>query len=135
MNFHLLVRCSLKRGPGSKSAEIYFSVLYARSTRLGVPASLSRSPGDGGRASFEQIAADNTKVVIRRMGESGPTIGLTECVYAGHVRLQTLVDLDEAAFVDFDPRVLEAELLDVRRAVRRHQQMRSAQRPLALAGF
>src|SRR6516164_745928 len=94
-----------------------------------------QAPGGGARASLEQIAADNTEVVICHMGESGPTISLTERVYAGHVRLQTLVDLDEAAFVDFDPRVLEGELLDVRRAARRHQQMRSAQRPLVLAGL
>src|SRR6516225_11127544 len=69
------------------------------------------------------------------MGDSRPTIDLTERVYAGHVRLQTLVNLDEAAFVDFDPCVLEAKSLDVRRAARRHQQVRSVQRPLALAGL
>src|SRR6516162_8358010 len=94
-----------------------------------------RTPGDGGRGSFEQIAADDTEIVIRHMGESGSTIDLTERIYAGYVRLQTLVDLDEAAFVDFDPRALEDESLDVRRAPRRHQQMRSAQRPFALAGL
>src|SRR5689334_3466648 len=51
-----------------------------------------QAPSGGGGVSFEQIAADNTEIVIRHMGESGATIDLTEGVYAGHVCLQTLVD-------------------------------------------
>ena len=68
------------------------------------------------------------------MGKLRPTVDIAERVEAGHVRFQPLVDVDEAFLIGLDAGRSQVQVVGIRRAADRDQQMRAADRLIAVHG-
>src|SRR6516162_7148632 len=82
-----------------------------------------------GRAALlvvEQVGRDDFVIIVRRMREGTFAVAITERPDARYGGAQLIVDLNVTALVDSDARLVETEIVGVRAAPYRQQQVRTS---------
>ena len=83
---------------------------------------------DPARLTVEKVGGDDLVVVVGRVRERAAAVAVAERPDRGHARAELVVDLHVAAVVDRDARALEAEVVRVRDAAGREEEVRAGDR-------
>ena len=102
------------RAPADRIAHLRLGQPDAAERRIGVQVVGDDAVADPARIVVEQVGGDDLEVVVGGVREGAPAVAVAQRPDAGDAGAQLIVDLDEAALVDGDAGLVEAEVVGVR---------------------
>src|SRR5439155_20700252 len=69
------------------------------------------------------------------MSEGSSSAAMTQCINAGHIGAKLIIDLDVTALIDFNPRMLQTEVVGVRHTTDCEKGMRADDSVIAAAAI
>lgn len=93
--------------------------------RIGVDAPGDQATLGGSVDAIDQVALENSEVVVRNVGEGGATVDIADGEDARNVRFEASVHRDVAALIEFDSAFAGSQQVGVRGASRGDKKVRS----------
>src|SRR4029077_2004148 len=73
----------------------------------------------------QKISGHNFVVVVCGMSESSSSVAITQRINAGRIRAKLIINLDVTALIDFNPGMLQTEVVGVRHTTDCEKRMRA----------